>query len=109
MPPDQVRRIVLEETHFRLVLEILAAHAPRCTAWVFGSRAKGTAKRHSDLDLALEQSGAVLDAQQMGQILDAFEESDLPFKVDVIDWRNTSETFKRCVDADRVLLRAPDI
>ncbi len=34
----------------------------------------------------------------------AFEESDLPYTVDLVDWATTSETFKKIIERDRVAL-----
>jgi len=34
----------------------------------------------------------------------AFQESALPFKVDVVDWASTAEGFRRIIEAERVVL-----
>ncbi len=40
---------------FKIIQTILNKHLPAsCKEWVFGSRAKNTATRNSDIDLALE-------------------------------------------------------
>ncbi len=50
-------------------------------AILFGSRAKGTYKLGSDIDLALV--GEELDIDTIGRLARAFEESSLPYQVDV--------------------------
>ena len=45
--------IDLEPQHLQVVQHILSEHVPECEVRVFGSRANGTARRFSDLDLAL--------------------------------------------------------
>ncbi len=67
------------------VRRILAAHAPGREVRVFGSRATGRARPHSDLDLLI--LGAPLDAAVRSDLIAAFEESDLPFRVDIIHWQ----------------------
>ena len=48
---------------------------------LFGSRAKGNMHERSDIDLAI--TGKLLDRHQLAEIMMAFDESDLPFKVDI--------------------------
>ena len=87
-----------------IVRDILRAHLPAGTrAWVFGSRATGTARRYSDLDLALE-ADRPLDWATLADIAEALSESDLPIKVDVLDLRAVEPSFRRLIDADRVAL-----
>ena len=71
--------------------------------WVFGSRAKWTTKDSSDLDLAVD-AGRPLTRQEMNQLEDAFEESDLPYKVDVVDMHRVSDSFKTIIERDKVTL-----
>ena len=34
-----------------------------------------------------------------------FAESDLPWKVDVVDWAATGETFRKIIESDRVVVQ----
>ena len=69
----------------------------------FGSRANWTTKDSSDLDLAVE-GVASLDHGVMVGLEIAFEESNLPYTVDVVDLNAVSPGFKRIVEDQRVLL-----
>jgi len=51
---------------------------------VFGSRIKGTSKRLSDLDVCLKDK--ILDSDYE-LLKEKFEKSDLPFKVDLVEYR----------------------
>ena len=73
------------------------------TVWVFGSRAKGTARPTSDLDLAID-AGRPLTRRESALLHDAFEESDLPYTVDVVDLHAVSDTFRALIDQEKVLL-----
>lgn len=78
----------------QLLLRILQQHVPDVTVWAFGSRVNGNAKPHSDLDLVLK-TAAALPQQQLFALQDALEESDLPIKVDVLDWQHISPDFQQ--------------
>jgi type I restriction enzyme S subunit len=36
---------------------------------------------------------------------EAFDESDLPYKVDLVDWATTSESFRKIIERDRVVVK----
>ena len=90
--------IQLKPEHFKLVSEIL--RSLQIEAHVFGSRSKESAKELSDLDLCLKKT---YDKTKIRKLQDAFEESDLPFKVDVIQWSEISDDFKSQIKADLIL------
>ena len=86
-----------------IVLDILRTHVPRHEVWVFGSRMKGTSKPYSDLDLAIiTQQPLSLDI--LAELTDAFSSSDLPWKVDIVDWATTQDTFRRIIKAQHIVL-----
>jgi predicted nucleotidyltransferase len=90
--------------HRRLVLEILRANLPEPSrVWVFGSRATGCARRYSDLDLAID-AGRELSLDEMAGLSEAFSDSDLPYRVDVVDWRAIDNRFRGLIDSGRVPL-----
>ena len=75
---------------------ILAAHVPGVEARAFGSRVIGTPKDYSDLDLALV-GAAKLEAAVMENLREAFEESDIPYRVDILDWNSISKEFQKVI------------
>jgi len=86
------------------VLAILARELPAdVKAGVFGSRAGGKPKPWSDLDIVLEGS-APLPLALLAKLAEAFDESSLPWKVDLVDRRSVSEAFGRIIDSARVTL-----
>ena len=96
--------IELPADHRRLVLNILDIHLPRGTkVWVFGSRATGRARRYSDLDLAID-AGRPLSLDEIAGLTEAFSDSDLPYKVDLIDWHNIEDHWRQTITAERVPL-----
>ena len=86
------------------VQDILLKHLPAgVRVWVFGSRANWTTKDASDLDLALEGKGQ-LNHKMLGTLKDAFENSALPYAVDVVDLNRIGRSFKESVESQRVPL-----
>ena len=97
--------IDIRPDHLRMVNDILQRHVPQYEVWAFGSRAKRTAKPHSDLDLCIV-SDIPLSFTVLGALADAFSDSDLPWKVDVVDWATTSESFRKIIEQDKVVVQA---
>ena len=91
--------IDLNPNYLATVRRILAEHVPACEVRAYGSRATWTAKDYSDLDLAVV-GGESLDRITLGRLKEAFEESDLPMRVDVLDWHSISESFRHEIKRD---------
>ena len=90
-----MKTIQLEYKHLEIVKKILKDM--NISVFVFGSRAKNKAKPLSDLDLCLKDK---YDKSTVRKLQDAFDESDLPFKVDVVVWSELSEEFKKHIETD---------
>ena len=79
------------------VLNLLARHVPDREIRVIGSRVSGQAKPFSDLDLVV-MGDQPLDLRTLGQLREAFDESNLPFAVDIVEWSSSSDAFRRIID-----------
>ena len=92
---------ILERT---TIQRMLGRHLPGVTVWAYGSRVRWNARPQSDLDLVAfappEQRDAVL------QLREAFEESSLPFTVDLLIWDELPESFHRNIEAEYVVLQS---
>ena len=98
------RRVDLSAEHRRIVLGILKANLPRAAkAWVFGSRAGGRARPYSDLDLTID-AGRPLSLDETARLAEAFSDSDLPYKVDLVDWHGLDDRWRQKIMAERVAL-----
>lgn len=97
-------RIEVRPEHWKIVSDILRRHVPQFDVWAFGSRARFTAKKHSDLDLVVV-SDQPLPISLCAAIMEAFSESDLPYRVDVVDWASTGESFREIIERDRVVVQ----
>ena len=96
--------IDIEKKHLDLVKQILKkvlGENSDIIVFVFGSRIKGNAEKFSDLDLAIFKEGKKVP-KLVAELLYEFEESNLPFKVDVIDLNDVSENFRKTIEKDLV-------
>ena len=84
----------------KTVLALLQRHLPDTAAWVYGSRVKWTSRPQSDLDLVVFATPE--QRRQVGDLREAFEESNLPFRVDLFVWDEAPESFRRRIEADHV-------
>lgn len=81
-----------------LAIEKLKTHG--CTVWIFGSRSRGDHKPFSDVDL-LYSATATLPKGLIYDLKSTLEESDLPFKVDLVNVADLAESYKPSVLRDR--------
>ncbi|MFH1044152.1 MAG: restriction endonuclease subunit S [Pseudomonadota bacterium] len=96
--------IDIRPDHWDIVRGILRKNVPQYDVWAFGSRAKWTAKAYSDFDLAVITEKP-LSLATSAALADDFSESDLPWKVDVVDWAGCSESFREVIRRDRVVVQ----
>ena len=64
---------------------------------LFGSRARGTHRIFSDIDIALDGMGEQLPSNLYGELGERFENSLIPYTVDVVDLIDTTDEFRRQV------------
>jgi predicted nucleotidyltransferase len=62
------------------------------------------AKPHSDIDLVI-MGDKLLPVTTMRILHDAFDDSDLPFQVDLVEWAGTSEGFRKVIETTAVQLQ----
>ncbi len=101
MGVDQAIDITTEER--KTILILLERHLPGTSAWIYGSRAKWVSSPKSDLDLVVFATPE--QQQQVGDLQEAFEESDLPFRVDLFVWDEMPEEFRQQIRKEHVVLR----
>ena len=90
--------------HLAMVQAILRRHIPGREVWAFGSRVAGRARATSDVDLCVV--GEVPSPYETSARLRyAFSESDIPYTVDVVDWATTSESFRKIIERDKVVVQ----
>lgn len=94
-------------SHLEIIHKILRRHVPDCEVRVFGSRITSTIKRYSDLDLALVGKEKI-SSDILYSLKEDFQESDLPFRVDILDWRAVSGEFKEVIGKKYEIIQKPN-
>lgn len=91
----------LSPEQLRMTCEILRNRVSGLPVWAFGSRVTGNARKYSDLDLAVG-GDKPLSLAVLAELENDFSESDLDFRVDVVDWASASEEFKAAIAGQRM-------
>ena len=100
---DIATDIILPAEQLRLVLDLTGKHLPGIEVWAYGSRVRGNPRRYSDLDLvAFIRQGQAAKADGLRE---AFEESDLPIRVDLFLWDELPETFHEQIREQYAILQ----
>lgn len=92
--------IHMEPKHWEIVKMVLQKYP--YTFYAFGSRVKGSQKKLSDLDICYMDS---IPGNIRSHIEEDFEESNLPFTVDLVDWNTCDEQFRAQIRSDLVLIQ----
>lgn len=86
-----------------MVRQVLRRVLPGARVDVFGSRATGRARPFSDLDLLVSDPPRLTWAQR-ADLRDAFEDSQLPFGVDVVELEGLAAGMRQRVLAEALRL-----
>ncbi|MDR1327221.1 MAG: nucleotidyltransferase domain-containing protein [Heliobacteriaceae bacterium] len=89
--------VCVSDDELKIIIEIIKTYASDCDVLVFGSRYRGTHKNYSDLDLAFN-CNKTMSINRIAELKEAFEESDLPYRVDVLDYNTVSDEFRKIID-----------
>ena len=91
-------KVNLSKNELYLVKKILENHR---SIYLFGSRVSGSSRRYSDLDICLKES---ISSYAYESLREAFEESDLLFTVDIVEYESVSDSFKSIIESTAVAL-----
>ena len=79
-----------------LIIEKIKTFFPHAKILVFGSRLSGKFRKFSDLDISLDD-GNPLDLTNLSLLEEALTQSDLLYKVDIVDWNRITKDFQEIV------------
>ena len=99
-------KVDLRPDHWAIVRDALRRHVPDREVLAFGSRATWTAKEYSDLDLAV-MGEEPLSLRTAAALDEELGDSDLPFKVDVVDWARIDDSFREIIRRNAVAVQNP--
>lgn len=95
-------KINTEPRHLAIIQKILNQYD--YSFYVFGSRATEKVKPLSDLDLCYKED---IPEQDIIKLEEEFEESDLPYKVDLVNYNTCNAEFKKIIDRNCIHLQLP--
>ena len=101
---DSTPPISVSVTEWNIIQSILATYIPHREVWAFGSRVKGRVKSFSDLDIAI-MGDTPMSIAEIADLKQAFSDSALPYKVDLVLWSETSENFKQLIANNHWVIR----
>lgn len=106
MPVQELATLRLPPAYLEKVRILLRRVVPEAEVWAYGSRVTGTGHEASDLDLVLRHP-ADLSAENsaFSELVEAFIESDLPIRVDLMDWARIPLEFQREIEKAYVVVQ----
>ncbi len=97
--------MMISKADLAIITTIFSQHLPSAArVWCFGSRARGDARKFSDLDLVIDNAGNPLDLNTLSILKQNFSESLLAYKVDIVDWATLSTAFRENISPDKKLI-----
>lgn len=106
MPELALQRLDMQPQHLALLRELLQQHLPHAEVWAYGSRVNGNGHEASDLDLVVRQPlDLKQETPQLGEMREAFIESNLPIRVEVVDWARVPASFHREIEQAYVVVQ----
>ena len=104
---NELKKIDLPVSDLEIVKNILKRHVINYEVRVFGSRVNNKPKKFSDMDLVI-MTTPPLSLKVLGDLAEDFSASNLPIKVDVIDWSRISDEFREVILQNYVTLQNPE-
>ncbi len=98
--------LCLDTEQLKTVQRILNLHFEGVEVWAYGPRVNGT-DCPPDMDLELVViSEKPISFEDMTAVEKAFVESELPFRVDIIDWAKLPESLQKQIKKDHDVVQA---
>lgn len=87
-----------KKDYLEILKKLVLEQSQNCSLKIilYGSRAKGNARRYSDIDIAILPK-TPLPASFITHLKTKIEESTIPYSVDVVDLSQTDEVFRNKV------------
>lgn len=94
--------IDLEPKYIEFIKSTINQELKNYKLYIFGSRAKNKAKQYSDIDIAIDS--AELTDKIKSKLEFLFENSTIPYEIDIVDLNNITQSFKELIEDDLVEL-----
>jgi DNA polymerase sigma len=108
MPELPLPKLDLRPPHLALLRALLQQHLPQAEVWAYGSRVNGNGHDASDLDLVVRRPNDLKqETPEVGELQEACSESNLPIRVELVDWARIPASFQREIERAYVVVQAP--
>ena len=98
-------RLDLPNSYREVVETLLRKHMPEAEVWAYGSRVNGMSHPGSDLDLVLRSPTLEQLGDGFHDLVEAFQESNIPILIQAHDWARLPEHFHREIERDYVVVQ----
>lgn len=106
MPRLDASSLQLPQRYLEMILPLLIRHLPHAEVWAYGSRVNGDCHEASDLDLVVRNPGALDETSpDLPDLKEALLESNIPIRVDVVDWARIPAAFRREIERAYVVVQ----
>ena len=93
---SKINKDNLKQEYKDLILKAIAYHFPEVKVILFGSRARGTNKPGSDVDLALDL-GEPIKLREMSRTRKTLENLPLALDIDIVDMHNIPDELRQVI------------
>ena len=95
--------LAINDDEKNIILEILSKNLPDANFWAFGSRINDTAKKYSDLDIAIIDHDKI-PLNKITVLKDDLSQTDIPYIIDIVDYNRISDEFKNHITNSHIKL-----
>jgi uncharacterized protein len=100
-----VKALDLRPEWLEIIRRILVVNLPDSEVIAYGSRVTGTCHEGSDLDLVVRNPlNPHLPTRNLGEVRNAFSESNVPILIDILDWAQIPDSFRGEIERDGVVV-----
>jgi len=95
----------LEPEYKEKIIGILTVLFPKAKIYLFGSRAREDHGPRSDIDIAIDEGKPIMPAR-MGEASDMLAESNIIYKIDVVDLHTVSDKMREFILKEGILWKS---
>ena len=92
----------VKQEYKHLILKAIAYHYPQAKVILFGSRARGTHKPGSDIDVALDIDEPI-KLREMSRIRVTLENLPMSLEIDIVDMHNIPDELKQIIAREGIV------
>jgi len=96
-------KLFIKPEHLQMLLDVFNSYCPEAEIWVYGSRINGTAHEGSDIDIVVKDFHS--DDKYLYELKELLNDSDIPFLMDIHEFKYLPESFQKEILKDYVVLK----